>query len=135
MTSSEVIQLMISPAFMVSSCSILLSTSSNKSSAVIDRIRQLSEENSNHKHQDQIQLLFNRLHKIRNAIFCYELAIALFIISSLQIGLISFTQINFNTAIVITFLAGMTSVLIGIIYLWLESKISFEIIKGKIIEE
>jgi len=131
MNSLEVIQTMLSPVFMVSGCAILLSTSSSKSAAVIDRIRDLSAGNDCiGRGSPQVDMLFRRLRHIRNAVFCFELAIGFFLVTSLMIGALHFTHLtHLDVLSLCFFLAGMACVLTGVLFLGLESKKAFEITK------
>jgi hypothetical protein len=128
MNSLEIIQTMVSPVFMVSGCAVLLSTSSNKSAAVIDRIRDLSEGKDPELASGQIRLLFKRLRQIRNAVFCFELAIGFFLMTSLVIGGLHFMhKVNLDGVSLALFLVGMACVLAGVVFLGMESKKAYEI--------
>jgi hypothetical protein len=76
----------------------------------------------------QIDLLFKRLRQIRNAVFCFELAIGCFLVTSLIIGVLHFMRMsNLDAISLIFFLLGMACVLTGVVFLGLESKRAFEI--------
>lgn len=129
MSSLEVIQVMISPVFMVSGCAILLSISSSKSSAVIDRIRDLSSDKRDYDSRFlQIELLFNRLIQIRNAVYSFEIAIVFFLVTSLLIGATHFLGNRDSITLILSFfLLGMASVLTGVVFLGMESTKAFQI--------
>lgn len=129
MSSLEVIQVMISPVFMVSGCAILLSISSSKSSAVIDRIRDLSSDKGDYDSRFlQIELLFNRLMQIRNAVYSFEIAIVFFLVTSLLIGATHFLGNRDSITLILSFfLLGMASVLTGVVFLGMESTKAFQI--------
>jgi hypothetical protein len=129
MSSLEVIQVMISPVFMVSGCAILLSISSSKSSAVIDRIRDLSSDKRDYDSRFlQIELLFNRLMQIRNAVYSFEIAIVFFLVTSLLIGATHFLGNRDSITLILSFfLLGMASVLTGVVFLGMESTKAFQI--------
>ncbi len=131
MNSLEVIQVMISPVFMVSGCAILLSVSSSKSSAVIDRIRDLSSDKGYYdSHLSQIELLFKRLMQIRNAVYSFEVAIVFFLVTSLLIGATHFLGRSDSSALILSlFLLGMASVLTGVVFLGVESTKAYQITK------
>lgn len=131
----SVIQAMLAPGIMISACGLLLLAINNKYSMVVNRIRVLDEEKRKMKYQKKVSGLNddeeNRFHSIsiqtkklnrrmlliRNAIIYYSIAVALFLISCLFIGLqyIVMPDISRYT-VVIFFLLGMLSVLIGILY-------------------
>jgi len=131
MNSLQAIQLMISPVFMVSGCALLLSTSNNKYSSVMSRIRILSETAKNSKQKTfQIKLLISRLKFIRNATFSFQSAVGFFVLSSLFIGVSHFFKNDVvDSLVIILFSIGMICVLFGTIFLAFESKKGYEIIK------
>lgn len=131
----EVIQLMLAPGLMISACGLLLLGMNNKYSLVVNRIRILNEEKrrfvnkaaeKDFSYEENIRLesisrqlsaLTFRVRLVRNAVFSYTIAVALFVITSLLIGtqyLFELQGISF--LITIFFLLGMLSVLIGVIY-------------------
>jgi hypothetical protein len=148
MTIVEFIQSMLAPGIMISACGLLLLGMNNKYSLVVNRIRLLDEEKrklktdldsnkisvQNEKRLNNIKLQVEkfrfRIKLVRNAVLFYSIAVAFFIISSLNIGL----QTNlkdervFITAVTF-FLLGMISVLLGIITAAREVWKGFEIVE------
>ncbi len=139
----EVIQLMLAPGIMISACGLLLLSMNNKYSLVVNRIRILNEERRRFvnkaaekafSYEENVRLesisrqlskLTLRVRLLRNAVLFYTIAVALFVITSLFIGmqyLGKFQSLNF--LITIIFLLGMISVLVGVIYA------AYETIKG-----
>jgi len=148
----EIIQLMLAPGIMISACGLLLLGMNNKYSLVVNRIRLLNEERrkSIHKSTDdkdfnyqenqrlqsismQISKLVYRVGLVRNAVLCYTVAVALFVLTSLSIGfgfLLELTKLN--TIVTILFLLGMVSVLCGVIFAAYETYKGYEIVNFEV---
>ena len=142
----SVIQAMLAPAIMVSACGLLLLSINNKYSMVVTRIRSLDEEIRRYKHnqhskaleadeQERLNSLFHQIGKlsrrvwlIRNAVVSYYIAVALFITTCLVIGLEYAMEYHIYYLIVVAFLAGMLSVMSGIIFSIFEARRGYEII-------
>ncbi|HSP88484.1 MAG TPA: DUF2721 domain-containing protein [Ignavibacteriaceae bacterium] len=143
----EVIQLMLAPGIMISACGLLLLGMNNKYSLVVNRIRILNEEKRRfvNKAADkdfsydetirlesisrQLSFLIYRVKLVRNAVFFYTAAVALFVLTSLFIGvqyLGKFQSLNF--LITTLFLIGMLAVLAGVIYATYETIKGYQII-------
>jgi Protein of unknown function (DUF2721) len=139
----EVIQLMLSPGIMISACGLLLLGMNNKYSLIVNRIRILNEEkrrfinraaDKEFSYEENIRLesisrqlsaLTYRVNLVKNAVFFYTTAVALFVITSLFIGiqyLGNFQGLNY--LITTLFLLGMIAVLAGVIFA------AYETIKG-----
>jgi hypothetical protein len=80
----------------------------------------------------QIEKLTKRVKLVRNAVLSYTIAVALFVVTSLLIGIEYFTPVNFNIIITIFFLLGMLSVLAGVLYAAYETKEGYSIIQLEI---
>ncbi len=146
----QVIQLMLAPGLMISACGLLLLGMNNKYSLVVNRIRLLNEErrrvvkkagemefsfDENVRLESislQIEKLTLRVKLVRNAVLSYTIAVALFVVTSLLIGIEYFTPVNFNIIITIFFLMGMLSVLAGVLYAAYETKEGYSIIQLEI---
>lgn len=146
----QVIQLMLAPGLMISACGLLLLGMNNKYSLVVNRIRLLNEErrrvvrkagevefsfDENVRLESislQIEKLTKRVKLVRNAVLSYTIAVALFVVTSLLIGIEYFTLVNFNIIITIFFLLGMLSVLAGVLYAAYETKEGYSIIQLEI---
>ncbi len=145
---AQVIQLMLAPGLMISACGLLLLGMNSKYSLVVNRIRLLNEEKrrlfskAGHKdfHTDenvrleslsmQLRKLVFRVKLIRNAVFAYTSAVALFVITSILIGFQYFFKVeNFSYFITLLFLLGMISVFTGIIFAAYETIKGYDIIR------
>jgi len=141
-TIIQLIQLMLAPGLMISACGLLLLGMNNKYSLVVNRIRLLNEERRKYlgkhdkefKYEDnvrieslstQIKSLVARVRLVRNAVFAYSVAVGIFVLTSLFIGLNYLTGSDrLDYIIAALFLLGMIAVLIGVIFA------SYETIKG-----
>jgi len=148
----EVIQLMLAPGIMISACALLILGMNNKYSTVVNRIRLLNEErrrmivkNSGKEFSydenirfesisQQLHRLAYRINLVRNAVVSYTVAVALFVLTSILIGINSRMAplMQFDGAIIIVFLCGMVSVLIGITAAAIEAIKGYEIIQLEI---
>ena len=83
----------------------------------------------------QISHLIERISLVRNAVFSYSLAVALFIVSSVLIGVtIGSRTHGFDWLIVAFFYAGMFAVFVGIIFAAIEVWKGYRIVKIEISE-
>jgi hypothetical protein len=146
----QLIQGMLAPGLMISACGLLLLGMNNKYSLVVNRIRLLNEEKRKIFHQKniddidsnrlsnielQISHLIGRISLVRNAVFGYSLAVALFIVSSVLIGItIKKNTPGFDWLIVAFFYAGMFAVFIGILFAAIEVWKGYRIVKIEISE-
>ena len=146
----QLIQGMLAPGLMISACGLLLLGMNNKYSLVVNRIRLLTEEKRKIFHQVsidesdsnrlsnielQISHLIGRISLVRNAVFSYSLGVALFIVSSVLIGItINSKTPSFNWLIVAFFYAGMFAVFVGIIFAAIEVWKGYRIVKIEISE-
>ncbi|HVO75290.1 MAG TPA: DUF2721 domain-containing protein [Ignavibacteriaceae bacterium] len=147
----EIIQLMLAPGLMISACGLLILSMNNKYSLVVNRIRLLNEERrrslvkaagKEFSYEDnlriesvsvQLQESASRVRIVRNAVLCYTIAVALFVLTSLLIGIQSLLIPDKITwLITIFFLLGMISVLAGVIYAAYESIKGYKIIQLEI---
>jgi hypothetical protein len=143
----EMIQSMLAPGLMISACGLLLLGMNNKYSLVVNRIRLLNDEkrkvltlyaSSDETTSDNIRLesitrqldkLVFRVKLVKNAVLFYTVAVALFIFTSILIGLRILLQADSLSAfIMIVFLVGMFLVLIGAFFAAYETIKGFEII-------
>ena len=143
----EVIQLMLAPGLMISACGLLLLGMNNKYSLVVNRIRLLNDEKrklvDRSEESDttlsdnvrlesiskQIEKLVYRVKLVKRAVQNYTIAVALFILTSILIGIsYLFKMDNFQYLITIIFLLGMLLVLAGAVFAAYETKKGYEII-------
>lgn len=146
----QLIQGMLAPGLMISACGLLLLGMNNKYSLVVNRIRLLNEEKRKIFHMQtideiessrlsnielQISHLIERISLVRNAVFSYSMAVALFIVSSVLIGItISKNAPALDWLIVSFFYAGMFAVFVGIIFAAIEVWKGYRIVKIEISE-
>ena len=146
----QLIQGMLAPGLMISACGLLLLGMNNKYSLVVNRIRLLNEEKRKVFHQKsidendsnrlsnielQISHLIGRISLVRNAVFSYSLAVALFIVSSTLIGVtINKNSSTFDWLIVAFFYAGMFAVFLGVVFAAIEVWKGYRIVKIEISE-
>lgn len=143
MTSINVIQAMLAPGLMISACGLLILGMNNKYSMVVGRIRLLNEERRRLKSAQnmddlqrarlesigiQLKELLHRLRLVRNAVVGYSLAVALFILSSLFIGLRILAGWPESVALAL-FIAGVLSVLAGIFFAASEAVLGYRIVQ------
>jgi hypothetical protein len=147
----QIIQLMLAPAVMINACGLLLLGINNKYSLVVSRIRLLNEEkrrlmikmgekapttDDNVRLESiavQISALTYRAKLVRNSVLCYTSAIALFVSTSLVLGISSVLSLGkLNFLIITTFLLGMSFVLIGIVFAAFETKKGYDIISYEV---
>jgi len=147
----EIIQLMLAPGIMISACGLLLLGMNNKYSVVVNRIRLLNEErrktvqktdDNDFKYDENLRLesismqitkLVFRVKLVRNAVLCYTVAVALFVLTSISIGFgFLFDLTKLNSLITILFLLGMVSVLCGVIYASYETYKGYEIVNFEV---
>ena len=101
----EVIQLMLAPGLMISACGLLLLGVNNKYSLVVNRIRLLNDEKRKILEQSgksetaladnvrlesisiQLEKLVHRVKLVKRAVQNYTIAVALFILTSILIGM------------------------------------------------
>ena len=146
----QLIQGMLAPGLMISACGLLLLGMNNKYSLVVNRIRLLNEEKRKIFHMRpvdeiessrlsninlQLSHLIKRISLVRNAVFAYSMAVALFIVSSVLIGVtITKSTPAFDWLIVAFFYAGMFAVFVGIIFAAIEVWKGYRIVKIEISE-
>lgn len=145
----KMIQFMLAPAVMISACGLLLLGINNRYSSIANRIRLLNEERrklvlkiKDGKELDffesnrlaslikQLEQLYSRLGYVKNCVVFYSSGIFLFVLTSFLIGIdFIFNLQSGFIFMMISFIAGMLSVGLGILFALRE------IIKGhKIIE-
>ncbi len=147
----QIIQLMLAPAVMISACGLLLLGINNKYSLVVNRIRLLNEEKrrlmmkigeKTPSTQDNVRLesiaiqisaLVYRAKLVRNSVLSYTLAVALFVLTSLTLGISSVLSLGkLNFIIIITFLLGMCCVFLGVIFAGFETVKGYNIISYEV---
>lgn len=143
----ELIEAMLAPGLMISACGLLLLGMNNKYSLVVSRLRTLDEEKRtllNQKEQEdlspdknkrlnsiikQLEKFEYRIKLVKNAVVSYSIAVGFFILASLFIGAQLAIKSDLSMLPLIFFLAGMLSVLFGIIFAAREVMKGYEIVE------
>jgi len=143
----SVIQSMLSPAVMISCSGLLLLALTPKLGRVIDRIRLLNQEKMSIARKSQVDdieeerldsiehqigMLLYRAQLLKRSSGATLLAILFFVITSVLIGISFVTKINVVTLTLITFLVGMIFVFGGVVFAYMEIRISHNTIKEEI---
>lgn len=150
----EAIQLILAPAVMISACGLLILGINAKFSNVMNRIRLLNEERRRLTERvgekdpgygeaqrlesvaRQIRRLLQRARFVRNSLLSYILAVALFVLTSLLIGVDYFVPgIDLQIPLMVMFLAGMVAVVAGIVYMGLDTKMGYDIVRFEVLAE
>ncbi len=144
----QAIQAILAPALGISAVGLLLLALNNRYSAIVNRIRLLNDEQrrfhklladnvqlsytENARYQSirsQMQGLLMRSRLIRDAILSLQLAIGLFVLTSVALGLSFFVSAEMLTSsTLVIFVCGMVCVLIGIVFAAIEIARSFRIV-------
>lgn len=147
----RIIELMLAPAIMISACGLLLLGINNKYSIIVNRIRLLNQESrairkkigsEDYTSDEDIRLeiiakqlprLMFRLKLVRNAVMSYAVAVGLFVVTSLLLGLSYLTEgTNLNTVVMTVFLLGMIFVLVGIVFTGTETYKGYSIVEFEV---
>jgi hypothetical protein len=151
---SRIIQLMLSPAVMISGCALLLISSNGRYTTVLERIRFMIGERRRILAIDaagealpvgsmnpesawrQINSLSVRLKYVKSSILSYTTAISLFVAASLLTGIALVSgSIAIQYISTAAFLAGMLTVFVGAAFGVLESRKGYNIVQLEIKEE
>jgi Protein of unknown function (DUF2721) len=148
----KTIQLMLAPAVMISACGLLLLGISNKYSSITNRLRILNEERRRYHNKmnsgveldylettrlqsisRQLDDLLFRLKLVRNVILFYVFGIFLFIFTSLLIGVDIFLNTKITDYFALsTFILGLISVGVGLIFSLTETMKGYKILELEI---
>jgi hypothetical protein len=148
-TALSVIQAMLAPGLGISAVGLLLLGMSNRYGSIIARIRALNNEKRGFlklladgmtleyadsiRYQSvvrQTESLLERTRFVRNGILSMQAGIALFVLTSLCIGLSVFVESRaLQSVSLLAFLAGMTGVLVGIVFAGLDVSRSFRVVE------
>jgi len=150
----EAIQLILAPAVMINACGLLILGINTKFSNVMNRIRLLNEErrrlslrmsekNSGYEETQrlesvvrQIRQLLKRGLYVRNSLLSYIGAVAFFVLTSLLIGIdYFFPGIDLQILLVVMFLTGMVGVVGGIVFMGLDTKMGYDIVRFEVFAE
>lgn len=142
----QIIQLILAPAVMINACGLLLLSTNNKYSLILNRIRLLNDEKrklfkkageKNFEENLRLESLAKQLDQLmiraklmRDAVFCYTGGVALFVVVSLLIGLQFFSEVlHFQYLIIGIFLLGMIAMFLGAIFAFLDAKRGYDIVQ------
>lgn len=147
-TAFQAIQAILAPALGISAVGLLLLALNNRYSSIVNRIRLLNDEKRRYNKmiaenielsyteqarylsiRNQADGLLTRSRLIRNAILALQCAIGLFVVTSVMIGMNFFVPAQISHSATLTvFIAGMLSVLAGVINAAREVYRSFQIV-------
>lgn len=147
-TAIEAIQAILAPALGISAVGLLLLGLYNRYSNIINRIRSLNEERRRYMKliaddkdlgytdnirfisiTDQGKELLMRSRFVRNAILCLQLAIGLFVLTSVMIAASLFVASEFvETLSLFFFVTGMLSVILGVFWAGVDVHRSYKIV-------
>lgn len=139
----NLIQSMVTPAVMISACGLLLLSISNKLGRIVDRTRDLNSEDRGLSAEveavrrlsirNQIDILLRRALLLRNACGLLYLAVAVFALTSLCVGLSSFAK-PLAVLMLVLFVVGLATVVWAGILAYLEIRLSHQAIAEEIKE-
>ncbi len=155
LSAVEIIQTILAPAIMISSCGLIMLGLQNRYSNIVSRIRSLNDERRRlqkkissdenleysenvrfHSIRKQINELSSRSLLIRNAIFFEILAVLFFVLACLLIGLYFIYANEFTQMLpLISFLLGMISVFVGLTFFGIEILRAYKVVQIEIIAE
>jgi hypothetical protein len=125
----EVLSAMITPSVLISAAGLLVLSTSNRLSRVVDRVRVLAEhvkDTSPDKSADFITEQVSRLSKrailLRSALTSLYIAITLFVTTSILLGVLSVLKWEYGWVPIVTALIGSASLLYGSILLISEAR-------------
>jgi len=139
----SLVQSMVTPAVMISACGLLLLSISNKLGRIVDRIRNLNSEDRDLSSEveavrrlsirNQIDFLLRRALLLRNACGFLYLAVAVFALTSLCVGLSSVAR-AFEVLMLVLFVIGLATVVWAGILAYIEIRLSHQAIAEEIKE-
>ena len=149
MPATAMIQTILAPSVMISATGLFLLSLNARHMAIFSRIRLLTDEKAKimghfpdssdpdfpscelrfKSIEIQLNMLLSRARYVRNAIICEALAVSVFVLASLCIGL------NFLGAVgsmvnlpLLLLLLGMVLILIGAVFLGLDEYLAYQVI-------
>ena len=139
----NLVQSMVTPAVMISACGLLLLSISNKLGRIVDRTRELNSEDRGLSNdieavrrlsiRNQIDILLRRALLLRNACGLLYLAVAVFALTSLCVGLSNLAR-AFEVLMLVLFVIGLATVVWAGILAYLEIRLSHHAITEEIKE-
>lgn len=148
-SATRVIQAILAPAIMISSCGLILLGLQNRYSFIVNRIRLLNDERRRlqkqlvsgkeldysenirfHSVRQQMQELTTRAFILRNAILFEIIGAIFFVLTSLLIALFFFIPHEIIQILpIFSFLIGLVSVLIGLLFFGRDILKAYKVIK------
>lgn len=148
-SATQIIQAILAPAIMISSCGLILLGLQNRYSFIVNRIRLLNDEQRRlqkqlvsgkeleysenirfHSVRQQVQELTIRAFILRNAILFEIIGAIFFVLTSLLIALFFFIPNKFVQILpIFSFLTGLVSVLIGLLFFGRDILKAYKVIK------
>jgi hypothetical protein len=147
----QAIQLILAPGVMINASGLLMLGIGNKFSLILNRIRTLNEEKrkmslraAEHKFAPienqrlesiarQIKALLLRARLVRNALFCYSLAVGAFVATSLIIGAdFVYPQFGLRVFILWLFLLGLCILFCGIVFAAKDTLMGFRVVEFEV---
>lgn len=139
----SLVQSMVTPAVMISACGLLLLSISNKLGRIVDRTRELNSEDRNLAAdvdgvrrlsvRNQIDILLRRALLLRNACGLLYLAVAVFALTSLCVGLSGAAHV-FEVLMLVLFVLGLATVVWAGVLAYLEIRLSHHAVTEEIKE-
>ncbi len=148
LTVIQAIQLMLAPAVMINGCGLLMLGISNKFSSVVNRVRLLNEEKRKlfsraaepsfgaqetqrlESIARQLERLLRRAWLVRTSLLCYTIGVALFVLTSLLIGLDYFVAVlQLKGVIIGSFMAGLVIFFLGVAFAAFDTLMGYDIVK------
>jgi hypothetical protein len=136
-SSLQVLTAMITPAVLISACGTLIFSTSTRLSRVVDRVRSLAaqlqaEPTSEAEHAilqqnimlEQLTSVARRVVLLRSAMTCFYIATGLFVATSIAVGVITITRLEYGWIAFVLALIGAGVLLIGSILLISEAQIA-----------
>jgi Protein of unknown function (DUF2721) len=126
----QVLSAMITPSVLISAAGLLVLSTSNRLSRVVDRVRTLadrvSEIERNHESTqfflEQISRLSKRALLLRSALTSLYIAITLFVTTSILLGIFSILSWSYGWIPAVTALVGSCTLLYGSVLLISEAR-------------
>jgi len=139
-TGFQILAAMITPAVLISACGTLVFSTSSRLNRVVDRVRSLADQieriSAQKEHLampnnvlkkelflDQLKRLSRRVLLLRSAMTSFYVAIGLFVVTSIAVGIVAIADLNLSWLPVVFGLAGSTVLLYGTVLLISEARL------------
>jgi hypothetical protein len=125
-SATAVLTAMITPAVLISACGTLVLSTSTRLARVLDRVRTLAEQEETAQRSAQIETLARRGRLLQFALALFYLGVAMFVSTSMAIGVVAAGSGRFAWVPVILALLGAVMLLGGSLILIVESKVALQ---------